>query len=290
MNKRIFLVALIALFISLSANAQLFWKVSGNGLTKPSYLFGTHHLIDKEQIKNFDKILAICTQSDAVVGEMDMSDVTGMQMKMMQGGMLQGVTCKELMSPEDYTLADNEFTALMGVGMAQLGAMKPMMLNTIYSMTVYFKANNLTKQPDAVDIIFQKTAKGNNKKVIGLETVEQEMDALFNSLPLKRQAEVLIKDMKEKQKGIEILKKLNECYLAGDLAKIEALDKEDDSMTPEEKKPMIENRNNNWLKQLPSLMTAQSCFIAVGCQHLVGEVGLIKQLKKAGYIVEPVVL
>ena len=59
MNKRIFLVALIALFISLSANAQLFWKVSGNGLTKPSYLFGTHHLIDKEQIKNFDKILAI---------------------------------------------------------------------------------------------------------------------------------------------------------------------------------------------------------------------------------------
>ena len=36
----------ILLFISiaLSANAQLLWKVSGKGLEKPSYIFGTYHL------------------------------------------------------------------------------------------------------------------------------------------------------------------------------------------------------------------------------------------------------
>ncbi|MBC8172521.1 MAG: TraB/GumN family protein, partial [Chitinophagales bacterium] len=29
-------------------NTSLLWEISGNGLTKPSYLFGTVHLIDKK--------------------------------------------------------------------------------------------------------------------------------------------------------------------------------------------------------------------------------------------------
>ena len=61
-------------------------------------------------------------------------------------------------------------------------------------------------------------------------------------------------------------------------------------MTADEKKPLIENRNNAWLAKLPELMKAQSCFIAVGFLHLVSDKGLVAQLKKAGYSVEPVVL
>jgi len=81
MSKRFsIVVAIIALCIAFNANAQLLWKISGNGLAKPSYLFGTHHLIEKEQIKGFNKILAISKQADAVVGEMDMSD-PNMKMK-----------------------------------------------------------------------------------------------------------------------------------------------------------------------------------------------------------------
>ena len=36
----------ILLFISLAlnSNAQLLWKISGNGQEKPSYILGTHHL------------------------------------------------------------------------------------------------------------------------------------------------------------------------------------------------------------------------------------------------------
>jgi uncharacterized protein len=35
-------------------------------------------------------------------------------------------------------------------------------------------------------------------------------------------------------------------------------------------------------------LAKQSCFVAVGCMHLVGETGLLAQLKKAGYKVEAV--
>ncbi len=289
MNKRIAIIAFVALCITVGAHAQLLWKISGNGLVKPSYLFGTHHLIEKDQINGFDKILALSEQADAVVGEMDMSD-PNLKAKMMQGGMMKDTTMKELLSPEDYALADYDFKQLMQVGLDQIGTMKPMLLDMMYSVMMYSKVMGLSKQPEGVDILFQQNAKANNKKVIGLETIDQEMDILFNEIPLKRQAEILMKDIKESQKGIELLKELNAAYLAGDMAKAEALNKEDDSMTPAEEKLLVDDRNARWMKELPALMNDQSCFIAVGFMHLVGDNGLVSQLRKAGYTVEPVSL
>ncbi|MDD4971360.1 MAG: TraB/GumN family protein [Paludibacter sp.] len=288
MNKRNFTVALFALFFIVTIQAQLLWKVSGNGLTKPSYLFGTHHLIEKEQIQDFDKILALAGQADAVVGEMDMSNMLSLQLKMLKGVMMKDTTIKDLMSESDYKMVEAEFKLSMNMNLKTLGHMKPMMLSSLYTIMIYTKMNKLKKQPEGVDILFQKRAHKDKKQVIGLETIEQQMDLLFNSIPLKRQADMLVKGVKEKDKGMEGLKKLNEAYLSGDLKKIETLNTEDDDMTPEEKKMMIENRNDNWIKKLTILIPAKSCFVAVGCLHLVGEKGLIEQLKKAGYTVEGV--
>jgi uncharacterized protein len=289
-QKKIIFTALIALSVGLTAQAQLLWTISGNELSKSSYLLGTHHLVDKNRIKNIDKIIDQSKQSDAIVGEMEIPDPSIAQTKMMQLGMLAGTTMKDLLSPEDYQLADKEFQQLMGVGMARLGAMKPLLLETIYSGLLFAQSYGMTKQPEVIDAFLQQTAKKKHKKVIGLETLDQQMEILLNSVPLKRQAEILMKDIKEKEQIIKDLKALTEAYKIGDLAKVEALDKADDSMTLEEKNIIIFNRNNAWVKQLPALMQEQSCFIAVGLLHLIGEQGLIAQLRKMGYTVEPVIL
>ena len=282
------MVALFVMSFMVSVHAQLLWKVSGNGLSKPSYLFGTHHLIERDQIIGFDKILDLAGKQDAVVGEMDMGHMLSMQIKMMKGMMMKDSTIKELVSEADYALVDAELKDVMKMGLNKLGKMKPMMVSTMYSLMLYTKINNLKKQPEAVDILFQKKARKQKKRVIGLETIEQQMDIMLNSIPLKRQAYLLVKGVKEKEKGVELLKKMNEVYLAGDLQKIEALNNEDDDMTADEKKIMIDNRNANWINQLNALIPTTSCFVAVGCIHLVGENGLIGQLKKSGYTVEAV--
>ena len=287
MTKKNMLLPFVLLFV-LNANAQLFWKVSGNGLSKPSYLFVTHHLIDNEQIKDFDNIIAFVAQTDAVVGEMDMSNMLGMQMKMMKAVMMKDTTMKELLSDSDYVLVDNGLKEVVGVGLDKLGKMKPMMLSTMYSLMTYMKKMNLKKQPEAVDVLFQKRAKKEKKSVIGLETVEQQIDILFNSVPLQNQANQLVKVVKEKEKEINLMMDMNKAYLSGDLIRIEALNQEDNDMTPEQKVIMIDNRNNNWMTQLLSLIPDKSCFIAVGCMHLVGETGLINQLRNAGFSVEAV--
>ncbi len=283
-------LVLVFLILSMGANAQLMWKISGNGLSKPSYLFGTHHLIDKSQIKNFDTALQAAKESDVVVGEMDMTDMASVQQKLMPATKMVGKTYKDLYSPEDYLFLDNEFKALLGIGLDQLGVMKPMALNTVYVLYTYLKLTGATKQPEPVDVVFQNEARSNNKKVYGLETPEFQADVLFNSTSVEQQAKELLKQVKEKEKYVGMLKTLNEAYLEGDFAKVEQLNNEDDSMTPQERFILITNRNNNWVKQLPEMMKQYSCFIAVGFLHLTGEDGLVSQLKKAGYKLEPVAL
>jgi uncharacterized protein len=288
MKKIVFFSVFIALFFTLSADAQLFWKISGNGLIKPSYLFGTHHLIEKEKIAGFDKVLAVIPQTDAVVGEMDMSNMLGMQLKMLKVVFMKDTTMHDLLSAGDYALVDSAMKKVVGKGLDKLGKLKPAMLSALYEVKLYMAQNNVKKEPEAVDIVFQKKGKKAKKKIIGLETIDQQIDILFNSMSLKSQAESLVEVVKGKDKSLDLLKQLNEAYLKGDLKKLSQLNNGEGEMTPEEKKILIENRNNNWIAQLKTLMPKQSCFVAVGCMHLVDETGLIQQLRSSGYTVESV--
>jgi uncharacterized protein YbaP (TraB family) len=287
MNNRFSLLLFFVLFLSINVQGQLLWKVSGNGLTKDSYLFGTHHLIDKNRIPQFDSILAVCDQADAVVGEMDLK-TPGMQKKMMKGSVMKGTTIKDLVSATDYQLLDAEFKSVMGLGMGMLGTFKPMMLMTMYQVMLYLKSSGIKKQPVAVDELFQKQARAAKKKVIGLESIEFQMNMLFDSFTLERQVEILLYEVREKDQLLEELSQLNDVYVSGNLEKMKQMDVEDKSMTSEERKRLIDDRNMNWIKQLPKIFKEQSCFVAVGCMHLVGENGLIDQLRLNGYSVVPV--
>jgi len=156
MSKRIFILAVIAILLVFSANAQLLWKVEGNGLTKPSYLFGTHHLIEKEQIPGFENVLTYINSVDAVVGELDMSDMLSMQMHLMKAAIMKDTTLSDLISPEDYTLVDAEFKNVIGFGLKPLEKMKPMMISTMYSGVLYMKLNNMKKNPKLLTKLFRK--------------------------------------------------------------------------------------------------------------------------------------
>ncbi|HET9569992.1 MAG TPA: TraB/GumN family protein [Bacteroidales bacterium] len=289
MRFRSVIVLLLTLFLTVEVQGQLLWSISGNGLSKNSYLFGTHHLIDKDLIPHFDSILALCGRSDATIGEMDLR-TPGMQKKMMDGAVMKGKKIKELVSDSDYQVLDSEFKSVMGLGMNVLGSLKPMMLMSMHQIFLYLKSTGTKKPPTAVDELFQKQAMKNKKDVIGLETLDFQMNVLFNSIPLERQAEILLFEVREKEQLVSDLKQLNGIYLKGDLDKMRVLDVDDKSMKPEEKELLVDDRNLNWVNQLPALLMSKSCFIAVGCMHLVGETGLINQLRLKGYTISPVLI
>src|SRR5215813_12634778 len=78
-------VGLLMAMVSLAATAQkktnqpiantLLWEISGNGLERPSYLFGTIHMICSEDAVLSDSMLNAIRETDAVYLEVDMDNV-----------------------------------------------------------------------------------------------------------------------------------------------------------------------------------------------------------------------
>lgn len=299
--KKIFIaVTAICLLLSCSTGAStekgnaLLWKISGNGLEKPSYIFGTHHLVPVSFLDSIPGIKAAFDETEQAVGELDMGDLPGMQMQIMGEAMMpQGTTYATLLSPDDAALLDSMLRTVVGVGLEQLGQLKPAMLSNLISVSLYQKYYPSIASAQNIDQYFQEEALKRSRPVVGLETVEDQIHVLLNAQPLERQAELLACMVKYPEMLKEQMDKLQTAYHAQD---IQALRKLYEEETPDDPCPSTQeemdllngDRNKQWLEKLPGIMKENSSFIAVGCLHLPGDDGVLEGLRKQGYSVEAV--
>ena len=294
-------VLTISSFLTISAQNQkeytgaLLWKISGNGLTQPSYILGTHHLAHISFVDSIPGLKDAMSSTQQTVGELLMSEQVEMQTKLQQAAMMPtGETYKTLLSADEYTTLDAGLKELFTVGLDQFSQFKPGMISMLYTITLYTK-NYPEFNPmahEAIDAYVQRIAKENGKNSLGLETVEDQIYALFDAEPLKDQAKSLACAVGNKDWAIKGLNKLNECYKAKDLSGMYnlAFNDSDDpcKMSQTYQSAINKDRNNKWLEKLPLIMKDKSSLIAVGALHLTGEEGLLYQLAKKGYKVEPV--
>jgi len=275
-------------------NNSLLWKVSGNGLEKPSYLFGTHHLVPLSFLDSLHGVHEAFESTEQTVGELDMSNMTEMQMKIMSKAMMpEGVTYDKLLSAGDVALLDSTLTSLLGFGLNQFGTLRPALLSNMISVTLYQRYYPTLSSGKSPDQYFQEEALKRSRPVKGLETTEDQIYVLLELQSLERQAEMLACMVRHPEMLKEQMDELQKTYHAQDMDALWALyEKEtpDDPCpsTEEEKDALNKDRNARWLEQLPAIMAEKSSFIAVGCLHLPGEEGLIEGLRKLGYTVEAV--
>ena len=291
MKRLITLLLVVA--ATLGAQAQLLWKVSGNGLDKPSYLFGTYHLASLG-IK--DSIAALPqAQQDVqqVYGEVVMADMMKPEtlMKMQQQAMLPAdTTLKSLFSPAEFETITQAVQEYLKVDIALLDRMKPAALFQQLTVMFYLKHTPGYNPQEQLDASFQQDATKAGKKVGGLETVQSQMDILFNK-PLRRQAEDLYCFLSDPAKAERQAKEVIAAYAAQDLDAVLRLLEEKEGTkcdpTPEEMAQLLYDRNHNWVGQMPDIMQAAPTLFVVGAGHLPGEQGLIKLLQGKGYTVEP---
>jgi len=263
---------------------SLLWEVSGNGLKKSSYLFGTYHLISSSFIDSLPVIHQCYAKTEGVVGEMVLDP--SMASKMMSAVLMKDSTLDELMSPEEYKLVGTYLKETSGMNIALFNKMKPVVVGTLFYKAI-MPANDTGKP---MDLYFQEESKADGKRVVGLETLDEQMDVLFNGTSLKQQAAALVKAAREKEKYTAEMMRTNRCYRDGDMDCLVKFMTEDETMTTAEMERLLYARNRNWMKQLPGLMSAGPVFVAVGAGHLPGEGGLIGLLKQAGYTVTPVAI
>jgi uncharacterized protein YbaP (TraB family) len=294
--KKLFYSLLVLLLIAVPSQSQLLYRISGKGLSQPSYIFGTHHLAKLSIIDSIKGMKPAFESVKQVVGEVDMKDMMSPStMQAMQKAMMidNDTTLQMLFTPADYAKVEKCITEnIPGAQMAMLQKIRPSFFVNQLTMVMMIKQLGGFDINEQLDSHFQKMAREKNLPVVGLETIEQQFDILFNSQSLKRQAELLvclIDGIKEEaQKALELTayynnQKLKEMYILSQ--------KKDGTRCdsyPSEEAKLITDRNDNWMTKLPDIMKATPSMIVVGALHLTGPKGLLAQFKKAGYTVTPV--
>lgn len=283
------IIGLVSIFSSTIQAQQrklensLLWEISGQNLKKPSYLFGTYHFAGQDFLDTMNVLKEKLQEAKIVVGEVLLDNT--LAVKMGPYMKMDNETIDQLLSPADYLKVAAYLKQTTGFDLALFKKMKPVVIQmTILQFTA---PKTISEKNIALDQFIQDFAKKNNKKVLGLETIEDQAQLLFGS-SLERQAQLLVKNVNEAEKTRQEGEKLYAYYCAQNLNELEKLLHKTEDFTPEELDKMLKNRNQKWMNQLGNLILEGNIFIAVGAGHLIGEEGLINLLRKKGYVVKAI--
>ena len=288
-------IVLMLLCITLGANAQLLWKVSGNDLPKPSYILGTHHLAPLSIIDSIPNFKQTLSSVDQVYGEVvtkEMQSPASMQ-KMQQAIIMPGdTTLHTLLTEARYDSVAATVKQLMGVELKMMDKIKPAFLSSQLAVVLAMKTIKGFNPQQQLDGWVQAEAEKQGKKIGGLETMDYQMGVLFNSQSLMRQAELLYGCVKYLERSEDQAVRMTNAYMMQDLEELNTIINEKmgncyDAL-PEEEDILLYNRNSNWNKLMPSIMKTNATLFVVGAGHLLGERGVLNLLKQQGYTVEPV--
>jgi uncharacterized protein YbaP (TraB family) len=276
------IAAAAVLAFNLSVNAQtpknensVLWEVSGNGLAKPSYLFGTIHMICGKDFVMKPKATEAFSKTSKLALEVNMSDIE--ELKIVQQAAMGKEPLSKTLSPKQIALLEDVLKNNGGLTLAQVDSYT---LETV--MSLLFMKSFGCADLKFYEMEFLSKAKEVKKPIVGLEKATEQLEFLSKSFTddellaylqkiNSNMADAMIKD-----------------YTNEDINSLYAMTTDKELMSASAKKTLLDTRNVNWLKIMPEMMRKESVFFAVGAAHLAGETGVINLLKKAGYTVKPI--
>lgn len=267
---------------------SLLWKITGNELEEPSYLFGTIHMIGKEDYIFNEKMQAAFDACEDVVFEikiddmMDLGAQMGMMSKVFMGG---GKTLKDLLSEEDYNAVKDHFQK-MGMPLMFLERMKPMFLSAMASGDMSPESMN-SGEVVSYELELMEMAQKEEKPIAGLETMEYQI-SIFDSIPYDVQAKMLVESIKSTDSGDDQFKQMVDLYKSQNIEAMQSMATDEDSGFGDYETLLLTQRNENWIPIMQEMMGQKRTFFAVGAGHLGGKKGVIKLLEEEGYTLEPI--
>ena len=277
----VFLMAGFLNFLAAQTENTLLWKISGNGLDKPSYLYGTMHVADQRAYQLGDSVWEAIHACEGLALELLISEINPFSLVGMTL-MPKDSSLHDFLTEEEYqvvkkaveTYAEKETAGL-------IDQVKP-----FFTMGAISGALLPSDKPQALDEWLEKYAKKLNKKTFSIETVEEQMGAI-TTVPLKTQA----RDLYEICIGIDSLKIAMEimmtAYQNQDMVSIQRIT-EEEGMSETMNDGLIRDRNYRMAERIDTLIRKRTVFSAIGTAHLPGKEGVISLLRKIGYQVDPV--
>lgn len=267
----------------------LLWRISGKGLPITSYLYGTIHMIGKEDFFLTDSTRSAIDRAKLVTFEINMEEMTNLPAQfnlMMKSFMADGKTLKDLVSKEDYALVKAHFDK-QGLPIFLFERMKPMFLTVFADMDLSGGGLGGDGSMVSYEMEIMQIAEQQKKKMAGLETAEYQM-SMFDSIPYEDQAKMLVETIKSSDVENDQFDQMVKLYKSQDIVGMVSMMGQEDSGLGGHEDLLLNQRNRNWIPIMGEMMLAQPSFFAVGAGHLGGDQGVVSLLRKEGYTVEPV--
>jgi uncharacterized protein YbaP (TraB family) len=263
---------------------SLFWEISGNGLTKPSYLFGTMHVSNKMAFHLSDSFYNAIRNTDMVVLELnpeywqkDMVKMDAAQQQLenfYKDNTTQYITESSFRIDDYYDKLKAAFTA------------DPQQINSLLYRT--FSVQQDYEENTYLDLYIYQTGRKYGKLAGGVEDYYQTQKILLEAYTamarerLKKTADANRESITE-----DIDKKIQEAYRRGDLDLLDSLERISFN-SPAYINKFLYERNAIQANSIDTLIRQHSIFVGVGAAHLPGSKGVIELLRKKGYTLRPI--
>ena len=286
--KRILTILALSL-LCLTSNAQLVWKISGNGTKKPSYILGTHHGCPFTYCDSIPGLMKAFDKVNNIIGEINMIEFAEMspeRMQKMQAMMMMpaDTSLLSLFSTEEAAKVNEWLGKKMGASLEMLSVMKPMTIMVTVQNKEMMEVIPEIATMTTIDKYMQTLGQWKGKTIGELETADYQMELLYGN-SLEEQADALL-EMIDHGDSKGLLQQLTNAYKSQNLDTLWKVFQE--QMTGYEYDAIVKVRNLNWEKQMKELLPKQSTLFVVGAGHLPGESGMINLLREAGYKIKPV--
>ncbi|PZP52200.1 MAG: hypothetical protein DI598_01350 [Pseudopedobacter saltans] len=274
------LLLFITVSIKLSAQNSIFWKISGNGLKQSSYLTGTVHIISKKDFIWTPTMERAMENSQQLCLELPFdSSTTSEYQKYIQ--LPEGKTLKDFYKTTQYDTLSRYFDSVH-FPITFFEKSKPFGL---LSMLMYINAG-YGVETTACETELMKIAKKDDKALIGLETLQQQMSYIDhqNQDSIAAYAFNIIRNPIANRK---LFRDMVTFYKKQDINSLYKFMNSQD-MSGFNLSELVDNRNKDWIPKMEKMIHSKATFFAVGAGHLGGEKGILSLLKKQGYRVTPV--
>ena len=262
---------------------SLFWEITGNGLKKPSYLFGTMHVSSKMAFHLSDSFYYALKNVDAVALELNPDLWQGQMVRLDQ---LKQNYANFVQAPAGDFLNENSFriNKYEDEFKAALNT-EPTVVNSLLYRT--YKQREDFEEDTFLDLYIFQTGKKLGKRSAGVEDYYQTEKVVLEAYA----------DMaKEKKRKIidadgesikDISKKIQEAYRSGDLDLMDSLDILTERSAAFREK-FLYKRNEIQAESIDTIIKKSALFVGVGAAHLPGPRGVIELLRKKGYSLRPI--
>lgn len=267
-----------------AGNNTLLWEISGKGLVKPSYLFGTMHILCADDAVLSEGLKKLIKDVDKIYFELDMDNIQEVFGAMKYLRMGDNKKLSDLLSPEEYARIEKYFqdnNAMLPWSM--LSTFKPLFISSLISEKMMS-----CEQKNGMEQLIMQESKQYNKDIFGLETAAFQA-GLFDSIPYTEQAKLLLNYVDSIDSYKKATLDMVELYRKQNLRALDSLVRKSEPGMEQYMDLLLYDRNRKWAGYFPVIAEGgrNSLLIAVGAGHLPGSRGVIALLRKAGYTVKP---